>query len=225
MNFHLIDMEHWSRKPYFEHYLNQVRCTYSMTANIDITHLLAKSKSRGIKLYPALIYMIVTVVNRHVEFRTCLDAEGRPGYWDSMSPSYTLFHNENKTFSSIWTVYREDFDEFYNGWLKDQDKYGSVMKLMAKANEPPNTFNISCIPWVHFTGFNLNIDNGSAYLLPIFTMGKYDEQDGAIRLPLSVQVHHAVCDGYHTGLLFHELQQLADSCEQWLPGDRTRVEP
>jgi|GEM_PF-5054976 len=32
MIFHPIDMDIWSRKPYFDHYLNNVRCTFSMTA-------------------------------------------------------------------------------------------------------------------------------------------------------------------------------------------------
>ncbi|MNW42137.1 Chloramphenicol acetyltransferase [compost metagenome] len=66
MNFNPIDIDNWSRKPYFDHYLNNVRCTYSMTANIDITHLQSVAKNNGIKLYPALIHMITTVINRHI---------------------------------------------------------------------------------------------------------------------------------------------------------------
>lgn len=217
MIFHPIDMDNWSRKPYFEHYLNNVRCTYSMTANLDITRLLALCKNKGIKLYPALIHMIATVVNRHSEFRTCFDSEGRLGYWDHMSPSFTVFHDEDKSFSAIWTPYSEDFEEFYCRYLDDMEKYGRMKQLFAKRNEPPNTFPISSIPWVSFTGFNLNIYTEGTYLLPIFTMGKYCKQDEKIQLPLSVQVHHAVCDGYHTGLLFNDLQNLADTCEDWLP--------
>ncbi|MPM93350.1 Chloramphenicol acetyltransferase [bioreactor metagenome] len=90
MNFNLIDIEHWNRKPYFEHYLNAVRCTYSMTANIEISKLLHEIKLKKLKLYPTLIYILATVVNHHKEFRTCFDESGHLGYWDSMSPSYTI---------------------------------------------------------------------------------------------------------------------------------------
>ncbi|WP_044640021.1 type A chloramphenicol O-acetyltransferase [Risungbinella massiliensis] len=217
MIFHPIDMDHWSRKPYFEHYLHHVRCTYSMTANIDITLLLEQLKRKEIKLYPALIYMITTVVNRHSEFRTCFDSEGKLGYWDSMSSNFTIFHEDDKTFSNIWTPYTEDFQEFYSHYLDDLEKYGHIKQFTSKINEPPNTFPISCIPWVSFTGFNLNIYTEGTYLLPIFTIGKFFKQDEQIQLPLSVQLHHAVCDGYHTSVLFHELQVLADHCEKWLP--------
>lgn len=216
MIFNPIDLDNWSRKPYFEHYLNNVRCTYNMTANIDITRLLAELKKKRIKLYPALIHMITTVVNRHSEFRTCLDSEGRLGYWDRMSPSFTIFHDDNKTFSTIWTLCSEDFNEFYIRYFDDMERYGSVKQFAAKANEPPNTFPISSIPWVNFTGFNLNIYTEGTYLLPIFTIGKYFQQDEKIMLPLSVQFHHAVCDGYHAGVLYNELQLRVDTCKKWL---------
>lgn len=217
MNFNPIDMDNWSRKPYFEHYLNHVRCTYSMTANIDITDLLSAAKNNGIKLYPALIHMISTVVNRHIEFRTCFNSEGKLGYWDSLSPSFTIFHDNDRTFSSIWTLYDEEFNDFYSRYLDDMKMYGSVKQFAAKANEPPNIFPVSSIPWVSFTGFNLNVYNEGTYLLPIFTMGKYFQQDGKILLPLSGQFHHAVCDGYYVGVLFNELQLRADTCHEWLP--------
>jgi chloramphenicol O-acetyltransferase type A len=219
MRFHPIDLDSWSRKPYFEHYLNRVRCTYSMTATLDITGLLTELKNKKMKLYPALIHMIATVVNRHIEFRTCFDSEGRLGYWESMSPSFTIFHEDDKTFSSIWTSYSEDFKEFYGRYLDDMGRFGDVNEFAPKADEPPNTFPISSIPWVSFTGFNLNVYADGTYLLPIFTIGKYVRQDGKILLPLSGQFHHAVCDGYHAGVLYNELQLLADANKIWLPNE------
>lgn len=66
MKFNLIDIENWSRKTYFEHYLNNVRCTYSMTTNIEITDLLQEIKLKNIKLYPTIIYMISTIVNKNM---------------------------------------------------------------------------------------------------------------------------------------------------------------
>lgn len=42
----------------------------------------------------------------------------------------------------------------------------------------------------------------------IDTLGKYYEEDGKILLPLAVQVHHAVCDGFHICRFVNELQEL-----------------
>ena len=57
-----------------------------------------------------------------------------------------------------------------------------------------------------FTGFNINVFDEGKFLLPIFTMGKFFERDGKRLLPLAIQVHHAVCDGYHVGVFVEKLQ-------------------
>ena len=59
-----------------------------------------------------------------------------------------------------------------------------------------------------FEGFNLNLKKGYDYLLPIFTFGKYYEDGGKYYIPLSIQVHHAVCDGFHVCRFLDELQDL-----------------
>lgn len=90
------------------------------------------------------------------------------------------------------------------------------MRFTPKLNEPTNTFPISSIPWVSSTGFNLNIYNDGTYLVPIFTIGKYFKQDNKILIPMSIQVHHAVCDGCYTSRFINEVQELALNCQTWL---------
>ncbi len=132
MKFNLIDKENWSRKPYFDYYMNNIKCTYSMTANIEITDLLMQVKRNNIKLYPILIYMTSKIVNNHEELRTSFDEEGNLGYWESMSPSFTIFHKDDESFSNIWTEYSDDFKTFYNNCLQDIGKYSNVKKLLQK---------------------------------------------------------------------------------------------
>lgn len=64
------------------------------------------------------------------------------------------------------------------------------------------------IPWEDFEGFHLNLQKGYQYLLPIFTLGKYQEKDGRYTMPLAIQVHHAVCDGFHVCCFVEELKSL-----------------
>lgn len=58
--------------------------------------------------------------------------------------------------------------------------------------------------------------NDGTYLVPIFTIGKYFEQNNKIFIPMSIQVHHAVCDGYHTSRFINEVQELALNPQTWL---------
>lgn len=207
MGFKLIDVSKWKRKEYFDHYLNQVTCTYSMTLNLDLTDLLHEIKKKRIKLYPAMIYLLSVIVNKHDEFRTALDSKGHVGIFDLLHPSYTIFQKDNETFTNVWTEYSPSFSEFYKQYLLDIENYAKINSFIAKPNVPENVFNISSIPWVSFTGFNLNLPKVTDYLLPIFTMGKYFEQNGKIWLPIAIQVHHAVCDGFHIAKFVNDLQE------------------
>ncbi len=187
-----------------------------MTVNVDITRLLKELHQKGIKFYPVFIYLISRVVNNHKEFRTCFNDEGVLGYWEVMIPSYTTFHKDDKSFSSIWTDYSSDFHIFYKNYEEDMRCYTNVHGLFTKENIPPNVFPISSIPWASFTGFNLNINNDGDFLLPIITCGKYFNEENKVMLPVSLQVHHSVCDGYHASRFIEDLQKLSNSCNEWL---------
>lgn len=215
MKFHVIDREDWNREQYFEHYL-KLKCTFSMTVNVDITMLLGEVYQKGIKFYPVFIYLISRVVNNHKKFRTFFNDEGVLGYWEEMIPSYTIFHKDDKSFSSIWTDYSSDFRTFYNNYEDDMRCYANVHGLFTKENIPPNVFPISSIPWISFTGFNLNINNDENFLLPIITCGKYFNEGNKVMLPVSLQVHHSVCDGYDASQFIEDLQQLSNTCNEWL---------
>lgn len=200
MAFRLIDIDKWSRKEFYHHYINDVVCSYSMTVELDITNLQEK------KLYPAILWLLTDTVNAYEEFRTHLSSEG-VGIFDSMNPSYTIFNKENENFSVIWTEFSPDYNEFLERYIDDTERYKTSTAFYPKAQKPNNTFDVSMLPWVSFSSFNLNIHGDGKFLLPIFTMAKTFERDEKIFLPLSIQVHHAVCDGYHVSRFVDTLQK------------------
>lgn len=212
-------MECWKRAPYYNHFFNQLRCTYSITVDLDITAILSYIKETNRQLYPTLIYAITKIVNSREEFRTSTNAQGEVGIWDELRPNYTIFHKADETFSTIWTEWNDDPEIFMKNYSNDLQLYGELCDLVSKPDTPANTFPISCLPWTTFTGFNLNIFADGSYLLPIFTLGKYHKENGTILIPLSVQVHHAVCDGFHVSRFINELQELLTD----LPAHLTKV--
>lgn len=207
MRWTKIDRSAWEREEYFAHFLTDLPCTYSLTAKLDITAL----RSSGHSLYPAMLYAFSAIVNRHEEFRTALDEEGNPGIFDVLFPCYTVFHQDTQTFSNIWTEFSEDYAVFLAAYRQDLAQYGAVHGMTAKPDAPGNTFPVSMLPWTSFDGFHLHLQKGYAYLLPIFTMGKFYEEQGKTLLPIAVQVHHAVCDGFHVSRLIVQVQELLDA--------------
>ncbi|NFH88681.1 type A chloramphenicol O-acetyltransferase [Clostridium botulinum] len=207
MNFRIINKEDWDRKEYFDYYFSEIPCTYSMTFKLDITTI----KKLNQKLYPTMLYFITKVVNKHSEFRTSFDMDGKLGIFDEMLPCYTIFNKDTETFSNIWTEYSDNYDIFCKSYEKDVEMFRAVKGMIAKPDVPTNNFPVSMVPWTTFEGFNLNLEKGYKYLLPIFTIGRYYEENGIYILPLAIQVHHGVCDGFHVCRFVNELQKLIEN--------------
>ncbi|MEI0493859.1 type A chloramphenicol O-acetyltransferase [Brachyspira intermedia] len=209
--FNKIDLNNYNRKEHYEMYMNNIPCTYSITVPLNITKFKKTVKDKNIKFYASVIYLISKVVNKYKEFKMALNDNKELGYYDIISPSYTIFHNDTKTFSSIHTEYNEKFDLFYKNYISDMETYGENKTFLAKPCNMKNIFNISSLPLSAFTSFNLNLPNSFEYLAPIFTIGKYYTDDkNNIMMPLCLQIHHSVCDGYHVGIFFEDLQHEFD---------------
>ena len=158
-----------------------------------------------------MLYYLTTVVNRHPEFRTAINKDGELGVYSEMIPCYTIFHKDTETFSNLWTGCVSNYEDFCVAYENDMLKYGEQKGMIGKLNVPENNFTISMIPWTTFDGFNLNLQKGYDYLIPMFTIGRYYWENGQVMLPLAVQVHHAVCDGFHVCRFVNELQELINS--------------
>lgn len=202
-----VDLSRWARKEHFEVFQSFAECTINQTVLIDITALLKQIKERGWKFYPTIIFLLAKVVNRHAEFRMAMKND-KPIVWNEVYPSYTIFHNETETFSSLWSHYDGNIQHFQNLYSEDVARYGNNLAYWPKGESPENVFFVSAIPWVTFTSFNMNVAHMRNFFTPMFTFGKYEEQDGKVVLPLAVQVHHAVCDGFHVARMFNEMQEM-----------------
>lgn len=214
MAFQPVDLQSYPRREHYEHFL-KLRLTYSAVVQIDITTLRATAKRTGNRIYPTQIWMLTTATNRVPEFRMSRDEQVRLGVWETLVPFYTVLNEQSRTFSSLWTPYSTHFPAFHAQCIATIDQF-ATRAFVPQAEVPANMLNVSSIPWVEFTGFNLNLPTD--FLLPILTIGKHLERDGRTWMPLAVQVHHAVCDGWHLGVFVEQVQSIADDAEAWLVG-------
>lgn len=204
-----VDLSRWPRKEHFEVFQSFAQSTINQTSLVDITALLKHIKDMGWKFYPTIIFLLAKIVNRHPEFRMAMK-NNELVTWNESHPNYTIFHHETETFSSLWSHYDGNIQHFQDVYSADTARYGDNLSYWPKEESRENIFFVSAIPWASFTSFNVNVANMQNFFAPMFTLGKYYPQDGKVLLPLAVQVHHSVCDGFHVARLFNELQALSD---------------
>lgn len=207
-----VDLSRWARKEHFEVFQSFAQSTINQTVLVDITALLKQIKEVGWKFYPTIISLLAVVVNRHPEFRMAMK-NNELVTWNEVHPSYTIFHKETETFSSLWSHFDGNIQHFQQVYSEDTARYGDNLAYWPKGESRENIFFVSAIPWVSFTSFNVNVANMQNFFAPMFTFGKYYPQEGKVLLPLAAQVHHAVCDGFHLARLFNELQEMCDEIQ------------
>jgi chloramphenicol O-acetyltransferase type A len=203
-----IDRATWNRAEPFEYYRSVVPCTYAVTVEVDTTALTAALRRTRRKTYAAQAWALATVVNRHPEFRLALDDEGRPATWPVVHPSFTVLNPARETFAAVWTPYVADFAAFHSLMAELLDEHRGATCMFPQGELPPDTFDISSLPWISFTAFDPHLASGSDHFLPIFTLGRHVERDDRTFLPLAVQMHHAAADGFHVARLVNDLRDL-----------------
>ena len=157
MEFQIMDLETWPRRETFLHFLEEVPCTYSITVELDITRLWRET--RGIGLFPALLYGLSRQVNCQEAFRMDFNEAGQVGVYRQCSPCYTVFHPETEGFTNVWTEYDPVFSTFCRNYRADRERYRGDFRH-GKPDAPPNLFSVSCVPWASFTGFHLDLPKG-----------------------------------------------------------------
>lgn len=201
-----LDMETWPRREHYRYYRERLKCGYSFTTRLDVTEALHFAREHGRRFYGCFLYAAARTVNELNEMKLMVTPDGTPGIWDAVHVNFTVFHEDDKTFSDLWTEYRPDFDAFHRELERVLDLYGGNHGVKGRPGQPPNFFCISCVPWMDYTGYTTH-SVGEPALFPIITYGRYAEQAGRYTLPATLTISHAAADGYHTSLFFQKLQE------------------
>lgn len=204
--YRTIELETWPRREHFRYYREAVVCGYSLTSRVDVTETLAYARRTGRRFYGCFLFALSQAVNGMDEMKLMLTPDGAPGIWEVVHPSFTVFHEDDKTFSDLWTAYDPDFPVFYEEFARVLAQYGDCHGIKGRPGQPANFFCASCVPWMDYTGYATHTA-GAPALFPIFTFGRYTQTGNRFTLPVTLTIGHAAADGYHASLLFRRLEE------------------
>jgi chloramphenicol O-acetyltransferase type A len=179
---------------------------YNICMNLDITSFVGFTKRNNLSFYYAMIHAATTVINEIEEFRYRIHGENVVVH-DKIHPSFTDTHrNTNDDLFKFVTVDLTDdifeFERTARETNENQQEYFPFDKLAGR----DDLIYITCIPWISFTHVSHTISLNKDDAVPRISWGKYFSQGDRIMLPFSVQVNHALVDGYHVGQYVNRLQ-------------------
>jgi chloramphenicol O-acetyltransferase type A len=205
-----IDMQTWSRREHFELFSTFDYPHFGMCANVDLTAFYLAVKQRRISFNLATVYVLARAANAIPEFRYRIRVGGVVEH-EIVHPSTTILTGED-LFSFCTMDYIEDFSEFA---ARAAEKIARVQENPTLGDEPgqDNLLYMTVIPWVSFTSFMHPLDLHPADSVPRFAWGKFFEEGEFLKMPLSVQAHHALVDGVHMGKYYEQVQDYLNQPE------------
>lgn len=107
------------------------------------------------KVFPVYLWLVTKNLNKQTEFKIG-EKDGVLGYFDTLTPIYASFHDDDKTFSFMWTEYNGDFGEFYRNYIENQRSFGENHGVLC---QPLMKTSIIISPLLKRGSFLKNIGN------------------------------------------------------------------
>lgn len=194
------------RQKHFEFFTQMNHPHFNICANVDVTELIHFQKKNNLPFTPVIVYIVSKTANSIPEFRWRI-REGKVFEHESVQPSFTVWTEVADVFSFCEVPFQDDFGAFLKDAIQKIDKMKTEPSFEDDEFRDDFLF-LSAIPWVSFTSFQHAMFHHPSDSVPRITWGKYFEENGRIKMPLSVQAHHAVVDGRHVGKYFQLFEKI-----------------
>ena len=210
-----IEMATWPRRHHFRLFKGFDHPHFSMSVNVDVTPFHAFVKRNGYSFTVAMVYVISRASNAIPEFRQRIRGDQVVEH-EIVHPGFAILVDDD-LFGFCSVAYAEEFSDFAG--RADQ----AIASLKAHPHLEGNTeaddvLYMSPIPWVSFTSFSHPMQLHPADSVPRFAWGKYFRDGEKLKLPLSVQGHHAIMDGIHMGRFYAAIEGYLQRPEMVLGG-------
>lgn len=200
-----LDIETWSRRKQFEFFKNYDNPYFNLCANVDVTPLLALTRAaKNISFFITYHFLSMKVVNEIEPFRYRLRGD-RVFVHDRIHAGTTLLLAD-ESFTFVYFDFDEDFEVFHTSAKAAVEKAQAGVSRLDEREGQDDLIHHSVIPWVTFNSISHARNWGRQDSVPKIAFGKYREDGNRIRMPISVEVHHALMDGLHVGRYFGKLE-------------------
>lgn len=193
---HKIDLENWKRKQHFEFFKDFDNPFFNLVTNVDCTNLLTVTKEYKLSSFISYVYLSLKAAVETEEFKYRI-VNGEVVVHDSLSAGSTVLL-EDETFVFVYFNYDTDFIRFHDTALQKIEA-AKRDKTLQPGEENGPVIHYSTIPWISFSGLQHARHYKLKDSVPKIVFGKIFDEGDRRKLPVSIDVHHALMDGYHVG--------------------------
>lgn len=202
-----IDIENWKRKEYYNFFKGFDEPFFGIGTDIDCTAIYKYSKEHKESFFLLYLYYSLVAANRVEEFRLRIE-DNQVALFDSIHASTTINSGED-SFSFCFLKYFNSFEEFKENALLQMEKVRNAGGLgNSEDNRRTDVIHYTSLPWIKFNMVTHPRAFSYPDSIPKITFGKLFERDNKYFIPVLLNAHHSLMDGYHAGRFFNLLEEL-----------------
>lgn len=202
----LLDIEHWPRREVFNLFREYDNPFFNVTANVDVTALLDLARAtESVSFAIAYHFLSLKAANEIEPFRYRLRGD-QVIIHERIHGASTLLL-DNQSFKFYHFAFAEDFEQFQTGAKAALARARATADSLDNQPARDDLIYYSVLPWISFTSFSHARKWDRQESIPKVVFGKYFNEGQAVKMPLSVEVHHALMDGVHVGQYFQKVQE------------------
>jgi chloramphenicol O-acetyltransferase type A len=202
-SYHIVKKEGWNRLETYNFFEKFEDSTFNITTNINVSDLVMASKKQNNSFSIYLLYTSLKAVNSIKSFKWRIE-KGNVVEYDVINWGTTILFKD-KTFGFCYFDYIPDFKLFYKNTRTILDN-STNNKSFSPKDTKANLIHYSSLPWFTFTSFKHPRSSNADSSIPKIVFGKFYKSKKEYLLPVSVQVHHSLIDGYQLGRFLEEFQ-------------------
>lgn len=204
-----LDLGTWNRRDHFAFYRGYDNPYFNVCAPVDVTRLLERCRSQGgPSFFLASLWASLAAVNEIEELRYRIRGDDVVVH-DRVHGGSTVLVPDG-TFRFAYFDHDPDFWAFAEGAADVLEGVRAEMGPLEARPERDDLIHASIIPWVAFTSFSHARRWGTDDSVPKVVFGRHHRDGDADRMPVSIEVHHALVDGLHVGRFFERFQYHLD---------------
>ncbi len=203
----IINLETWNRKEHFEFFSAFKSPYFGFTANINCTKAYKIATENNISFFAWYFHKSIIAANRVREFKLRI-IDDKVYELDQNHAGATIARDDH-TFAFSYIEFDKDFETFNNRIQNEilEVKNSTGLRLDSDKNDI-DYIRYTTIPWVSFTQIIHPTNDQNKDSVPRISFGKFYEENGELFMPVSVEGHHGLMDGYHISEFFRIFESL-----------------
>jgi chloramphenicol O-acetyltransferase type A len=201
-----LDLSGWRRREHFLFFKEFEQPFFNVCSELDVTALVSTAADAGRSFFLSALYLSLRAANEIEELR--MRIHGADVVLHPVIHGGSTVLREDETFGFGYFDYGGDFDLF-----ESQGKAVLARARRSRALRPSrerdDLIYYSVLPWISFTSFSHARRSPATDSIPRIVFGKRSkDRDGAWKMAVSIEVHHALVDGLHVGRFLDRFQEL-----------------